>query len=200
MKVEQSIIKRFQELIDRESQIMETRELDDEAEHNGKDFTVPPSYDYVDAELVTQWGTSSLHLLKEVFGSESDQYSSFKVLCPQRFDSPRGTKTFKKALGILKAAKDDVEHGYLFDTRVLIEAEVFSDFLEQAEHPCERGYYAPAAVVAGSVLEDGLRKLCQRNTVSLPANTTIDPMNVELAKAGVYNILIQKRITAPRRD
>jgi hypothetical protein len=78
----------------------------------------------------------------------------------------------------------------------LIEAEVFGDFLEQAEHLLKNGYYGPAAVITGCVLEDGLRKLCQRNNVSLPAKATIDPMNVELAKAGIYNTLSQKRITA----
>ena len=53
-----------------------------------------------------------------------------------------------------------------------------------------------AAVIAGCVLEDGLRKLCDRNSIALPAKATIDPMNVELAKAGIYNKLWQKKITA----
>ena len=101
----------------------------------------------------------------------------------------------RKGLGVLKATKDDYEHGYLFETRVLIEAEVFDDLLQQAEHLLTNGYYGPAAVLAGSVLEDGLRKLCQRKNVSLPTKLTIEPMNVQLAKAGVYNSLIQKKIT-----
>jgi uncharacterized protein (UPF0332 family) len=45
-------------------------------------------------------------------------------------------------------------------------------------------------------LEDGLRKLYQRNSLALPAKVTIDPMNVELAKTGIYNKLVQKKVTA----
>lgn len=105
-------------------------------------------------------------------------------------------QNFEKLIGILRAAKEDYENGYLFNTRTLIEAEVFDDFLEQAEELLKKGYYQPAAVIAGCVLEDGLRKLCDRNSIVLPAKATIDPMNVELAKAGIYNKLVQKKITA----
>ena len=99
-------------------------------------------------------------------------------------------------IGVIKAIKSDFENGYLLDTRTLIEAEVFDDFLEQAEQLFNKGYYQPAAVIAGCVLEDGLRKLCKKNSVALPAKATIDPINVELAKAGIYNKLQQKKVTA----
>ncbi len=101
---------------------------------------------------------------------------------------------FDAMLGVLKSAKDDYENGYLFDTRTLIEAEVFDEFLEQAEELFKKGYYQPAAVIAGCVLEDGLRKLCDRNSITLPAKATIDPMNVELAKAGIHTKLVQRKI------
>jgi hypothetical protein len=60
----------------------------------------------------------------------------------------------------------------------------------------EAGYYQPAAVVAVCVLEDGLRKLCAGANVGLPAKPKLDAMNAELAKAGVYSKLTQKRVTA----
>jgi len=104
--------------------------------------------------------------------------------------------TTKAAMGIVRAAKDDYEQDMLFSTRVLIEAEVFSDFLEQADHLLQRNYQGPAAVVAGAVLEDGLRKLCDRNGIALPDKPKLDTMNADLAKAGVYNKLVQKQVTA----
>lgn len=67
---------------------------------------------------------------------------------------------------------------------------------DQATHLLENGYYGPAAVIAGSVLDDGLRRLCQQNAIVLPPKSTIDPMNVALVKGGVYNTLLQKKITA----
>lgn len=150
-------------------------------------------YDFIeDSELAHQWATSCLNLLGRVFGKESDHYSKFESL----FTKLGSGANLVKMLGILKGAKDDFENGFLFETRSLIQAEVFDDFLEQADHLLEKGYFAPAAVIAGGVLEDGLRKLCLRQSISLPAKPTIDPMNVELVKTGIYNTLEQKRITA----
>ncbi|MDQ3712683.1 MAG: HEPN domain-containing protein, partial [Acidobacteriota bacterium] len=113
-----------------------------------------------------------------------------------KFSLEENREEVKKALAILHAAKDDYENGYLFDTRTLIEAEVFDEFLEQAEELFKKDYYQASAVIAGCVLEDGLRKLGQRKIPSFPTDKTIDPMNVELAKAGIYNALWQKKITA----
>ncbi len=49
------------------------------------------------------------------------------------------------------------------------------------------------------VLEDSLRKLADPKGVAVISPTgkplTIDPLNVALAKAGVYNALAQKQIT-----
>jgi len=55
------------------------------------------------------------------------------------------------------------------------------------------GYGGPAAVVAGVVLEASLRNLCDLNSI---AYSKLDKMNADLAKAGVYNKLQQKKITA----
>src|SRR5262249_6131278 len=78
----------------------------------------------------------------------------------------------------------------------LVEAEVFDDFLEQANALLTAGYIGPAAVVAGCILEDSLRKLAESKGVALAARPKLDLMNADLAKAGVYSKLIQKRITA----
>jgi len=183
VKVDQRILERLQELIIAGEQVLHTR------------TPAPPNIigdDSLDEESFIQWGTSCLSLLGRVSGKDSIHYRNFNSLVGETADYTPA----RKGLGVLKAAKDDYEHGYLFETRVLIEAEVFDDFLEQAEHLLTNGYYAPAAVLAGGVLEEGLRKLCQRKNVSLPVKVTVDPMNIQLAKAGVYNTLMQKRITA----
>jgi hypothetical protein len=202
MKLLEKIVNRFQELIDFENQLMETRisgsgsnTRSTTARYNRVALITLP-YDYVNGEIVTQWGTSCLHILKQVFGSESDHYKNFKELFPDLTNHAVGTKTVKKALGVLKAAKDDYQNSYLFDTRALIEAEIFDDFLEQAEHLLNQGYFTASAVIAGSVLEDSLRKLCTKSEIALSAKPKLDTMNADLAKAGIYNLLKQKQITA----
>lgn len=96
----------------------------------------------------------------------------------------------------MEAAFRDFNEGFLFDLCSLVAAELFSDFLDQAEHLLSEDYYVPAASLAGAVLEDSLRKLCHRRDLPVPAKTTIESLNMELAKASVYDKLVQKQITA----
>jgi hypothetical protein len=84
---------------------------------------------------------------------------------------------------------EDFERGYLFNVRRLVESEVFADFLDQASELLRAGYHGPAALVAGCVLEDGLRRICARHGLALSAHPKLDAMNADLAKAGVYNKL-----------
>jgi hypothetical protein len=99
-------------------------------------------------------------------------------------------------LGAVEAAKRDFEGGYLFDLRALVTAEVLGDFMEQAEVLLASGYHVAAASLAGAILEDTLRKLCERRDIPVPLKTNIDRLNSELAKYDVYDKLVQKRITA----
>jgi uncharacterized protein (UPF0332 family) len=186
VNIDKKIVDRLQELIEAGDKVLQTK-----SKNTGEGTSLLFGY-AVNYEMASQWGTSCLNLLGRIFGKESDHYLRFKEL-GNDFES---TEEIRKASGALKAAKEDYENGYLFDTRVLIQAEVFDDFLEQAQHLFDSGYHAPAAVVAGSVLEDGLRKLCLRNKIALPAKPKLDTMNADLAKAAVYNLLVQKQITA----
>lgn len=186
MNIDEKIIGRFEQLIETGKQVLQTRY------DRSSGGVVYLGDDGVNRELSSEWGISCLNLLGRVFGSNGDHYTKFNSLFPKFHDySP-----VLSAQGILKGAKADYENGYLFDTRSLIQAEVFDHFLDQAKHLFDNGYHEPAAVIAGSVLEDGLRKLCARNGISLPSKPKIDSMNSELAKAGIYNILTQKKITA----
>jgi Domain of unknown function (DUF4145) len=98
---------------------------------------------------------------------------------------------------VFNAAKEDFEGGYLSTTRSLAQAEVFDDELEQARELLSKGYKVAAAVVAGVVLETTLRELCTRaGIIYTNPRVSLDTRNSDLAKAGIYNKLTQKRITA----
>lgn len=100
----------------------------------------------------------------------------------------------KTGQGILRAVREDVEGGYLTDIRTLISAEVFTDFLEMAEHLHDNGYKDPAASLTGAVLEDGLRKIADANIVKLKAREDLSSLNSKLVSADVYNNLMRKKI------
>lgn len=60
-------------------------------------------------------------------------------------------------------------------------------------------YKDPAAVIAGSVLEEHLRKLASVNGVTIETGgkpKKADTINADLAKVPAYNKLVQKQVTA----
>lgn len=105
--------------------------------------------------------------------------------------------------GVIKGLKADVEAGYLQNFEEIIHGDVFSDFLEMAEHLLDEGYKDAAAVIAGSSLEGHLRQLCGKFDVETETSTvkglkpkTADRMNADLAKAEAYEKLDLKNVTA----
>lgn len=183
MKLDERIIERLDQLLALGEQVLATRR------NPGSNVI---GDDRVDGQLAHQWTTSVQNLLSRVFGSGSEHYKNFTAQAEKHFTYSPAVR----AQGVLRAAKEDYVNGHLFDVRRLVEAEVFDDFLGQAEHLLSAGYYQPAAVVAGAVLEDGLRKLCTHHGIPLSAAPKLDGMNAQLAKAGAYSVLVQKRITA----
>ena len=104
------------------------------------------------------------------------------------------------ASGVLQALRREYQSGYLESVVELIHADVFADFLDMAHYLLEQGYKDPAAVVAGSVLEAHLRKLCDKHHIpALKADGTslaTETLNADLRAAGAYNLLDQKNVTA----
>lgn len=118
------------------------------------------------------------------------------------YRSQSSTTNQYSPLGVLKALRDDYEAGYLATFRQLINADLFSDFLAMAEFLMqEEQLKQPAAVMAGGVLEEHIRKLCEANGISTTVAATgrplkLDVLNAELAKNDVYSKNDQKQVTA----
>ncbi|WP_437746247.1 hypothetical protein WMF39_15225 [Sorangium sp. So ce1504] len=113
---------------------------------------------------------------------------------------PTPAYTVLHLCGILTALRDDYESGRLMGITELIHADLFSDMLSMAQYFVEDGYKDAAAVIGGSVLEEHLRKLC--NKFGVP---TVDAsgghkkamlINAELRKAEAYGLTDDKAITA----
>ena len=102
--------------------------------------------------------------------------------------------------GVIKALQHEFEMGLLAEFRGLVQADIFTDFLEMGEYLLDEGYKDAAAVVIGSVLENTLRKLAEANGIATQKPDgkplTIEPLNVECAKVGVYDKLVQKQVTS----
>lgn len=154
-----------------------------------------------DDTLTQQWLTMSLSFISNRLGAKSEYYNSFHSIATSHGSTRIGAyrpEIVKDLLGVLLAAKSDIESGILLKIEQLIRAEAFADVHEQAVHLLENGYKDAAAVLFGSVLESTLRKLCERQGLAIAFNEAIDSMNTKLASGTgqLYSKLVQKQITA----
>lgn len=147
---------------------------------------------YVNSSEFLNWKVKVRHLLASVCGEDSQHFSQFAA-SEKASTYSTNYQIFLNLKAVLLAAKDDYEGGYLSKLKILVQSEVFDSELEQADELLASGYTVAAAVIAGVVLETGLREMCSDN--SLPSGK-LDKMNADLAKAGIYNKLVQKQITA----
>jgi hypothetical protein len=114
-----------------------------------------------------------------------------------------GIYGLRRMAGLLAALRADYAADRLRTVSELVHADLFDDFLEMATHLLDQNYKDAAAVTAGAVLEEHLRKLCGRHSVPTTfldnsgkvQPKRLDAMNADLAKAGVYNTIEQKDIT-----
>ena len=153
---------------------------------------------WVETGAIKGFRSAALSFIERVFGASHSHYKEFD----------KGTSSFspssaKIGIAITKAIREEIAGDWLFSIKGLVTAEVFSDFLDMADHLLGAGYKDPAAVMAGSVLEEHLRQLCIANDIEphvmvddIPRPKKADRLNADLAKEEVYSKLDQKTVTA----
>lgn len=151
----------------------------------------------VDTPAFQAFKTSSLSFLLRTYGAAHPFYKQFDQHVAGT--EPTATKT---GITLLQAVKTEMEGGWLFSTKGLVSAEIFSDFLDMASYLLSEDYKDAAAVMIGSVLEEHLRQLCEKNEISTHIEKEgkqqakkAETLNAELTKANVYSKLDQKSVT-----
>ena len=147
----------------------------------------------VDADRYAEWRSQALVCIEQVFGYGHTYRKSFADEA-KRGDST--SRSVKNGLGILRAALEDVEQGHLRTVQQMATAEVFSDFIDQADYLLEHRYHIPAASLAGAVLENGLRSLAEKNDIATKPRDDLSALNNKLGANAIYNRLRQKRVSA----
>ncbi|MBX7278060.1 DUF4145 domain-containing protein [Pseudomonas sp. ERGC3:05] len=147
---------------------------------------------YVDQNALLNWKVKAKTLLINTCGESSQQLTSFTA-AEKAIGYSTNYDVLKQLRAVFLAVKEDFEGGYLNTVRSLVQAELFTSELEQAEELLKSGYATAAAVIAGVVLETTLRDLCSAHELE---HGGLNKMNDDLAKAGAYNASQKKRITA----
>jgi hypothetical protein len=147
--------------------------------------------------------TAYVHALERCSPSRSFHYRRFRELTtPESLGSFDLQIIIQRLEGILRALRRDW-CGMRLDTFMgLVHAEMFSDMLQGAAYLLGEGYYGPAAVMVGAVLEQHIRRLCdkhsiettfERNGETVPKK--LEAMNMELAKHYANDKQDQKEVT-----
>ncbi len=100
--------------------------------------------------------------------------------------------------GLLTAAMTDYREGFMADAKLLVSAEVFADFLVQAEILLEHDYKDAAAVVIRAVLEDGLRRVCVARGIAVKDRDGVHQLAEALTKQGVLTAVQFKEVEAKK--
>jgi len=151
-----------------------------------------------DSAKTRTFKTSGLSFILDLYGNEHPYYKEFEnVLSRYKYES-----YINGGIEIIKNIKVEIENGWISTIKSIVSAEIFSDFLEMAEHLLSNDYKDAAAVMIGGVLEEHLRQLCLSNKIDVSYEKDgkiipykADRMNSELAKSDIYNKLDQKGVT-----
>ena len=154
----------------------------------------------VDYSLFVEFRTATLSFILNLYGKEHPYYEAF--LSSVHYNRPSNARAGR---AILNSIKSEFDGGWLTSMKGLISAELFSDFLEMADHLLSQKYKDAAAVIIGSVLEEHLRQLSVKNGLAIedvdsktgkqiPKKAEI--LNTQLRNNEVYHILDQKNVTA----
>ena len=161
------------------------------------------SFEGSDLAEVSSWVTRLGQLLRKLYGENSQHYANFdRAISTENFYVIHSNwyGHISQVQGIALTVRHDIDNDLIGSIKGLLQAEIFANFLEIGEHLLSEGYKDAAAVTIGAVLEDGLRELCKKNNLAITkpngSPLTIEPLNAELAKNGVYSKLTQKQITS----
>jgi hypothetical protein len=180
MNKEQQILDRLDSLVEKGNQVLATYRPN------------PPNvigFPTLSSEAFSEWKTQTLSFLINLLGQEHIYVQNFKKEVQKGY-----TSSAHAGQGILRGVREDVEGGYLFRIEALVAADIFTDFLDMAQHLLEQGYKDPAASLVGAVLEDGLRKISSKHSITLKSKEDLGSLNKKLADAQIYNRLLQKRL------
>lgn len=199
------LLARFETLIVEAEGILKSAQLIpaeyDANRATGEYFERSAAYKKIDWPRFVEWRTKAATVLAHVVPKDHVHHAAVESM-PTLQNSE---SQLEWGISLLKGVKNDLEEGFLADLFSRVEAEVAADYMGQAEQLLSDGSsgkfeHIPAAVLAGAVLEKGLRTLCTNQeppisvTNSKGEPKTLNPLIDELKKTSVFNELKAKQL------
>ena len=150
----------------------------------------------MDKPRLRRW-LSETELFKGIAGDMLNSWKDQLVL-PKKAVVYRET-SIGWILATLETVRYAIDEGLLGTYDDLLYAEAFGDLVEQGQHLLSQGYFLAAGVIFRAVLEERLRRLCEKhNCQTLKDKPTINDLNMSLYKADspVYSKSVMMQVTA----
>lgn len=183
----EQITQRFVELV------LEGRTLIQQLPYDGDDGD---SY-WVSSHILPrcqQWISSVTNLINIVTNSSSTYPKECERLLAHddmRIGIP--IPVVKKLLGVIESANNEWEKGLLRNIEYLIAAATFDEFLDHAAVYHKGNKKMESAVLSSSVLEDTVKKICQKNSITT-AGKSLEELIDALVAANVLTMVKGKRV------
>jgi len=139
----------------------------------------------------TRWQTACLHLLEQTFGVKSIYYKKF-----QKSTGYSDESQLNWGVELMKGAKEEIEKGFLYKIEHLVSADLFNSIIEQATYLLENRFKDAAAIYGRVIIENTLKDLAKRKTVTIPDKIKLSDLNQRLRKENVYPQHVWRTIQA----
>ncbi|MCJ0764163.1 hypothetical protein [Variovorax terrae] len=180
MSVEQSVLDRAHALIERGKVI---------------GASTPQYLDHSGRQMIQEcsgWIASATNLIKVIYPDPTSSYQQMAIFA---LATNGEADKVGKLTAILVALLIDVKAGVVNKVADAVRAEVFDDFLDQAEHYLQGNKTAQAGVIAGVVFEDTIRKACEKRQIP-QKGVELEQLISTLVKTGVLIEIKAKRARA----
>jgi hypothetical protein len=148
---------------------------------------------HVDPPGMVAWRTRVLAFLIRTLGASDTYSAAFEEGSRDDYYSNRDT-----SVAVLRNLRGDVEAGYLTNFYLGVAGEVLTDLLDIAAWSLSEGSKEAGAVLAGSALELGLRRVASVHTIDIRRARGIDDVNDALRDSGVYSAVRHGQVNAWR--
>jgi hypothetical protein len=182
----QKAISRIEALIANANQVMRERAPGNEGDE--ADYPIPVQF-RLKEDAFYGWRAQSVTALTAIVGADHTYTREFL-----RLVTDPSTGCVKLGISLLATVTKDLADGFLVQMETLISAEIFSDFLDMAQHQLEHGYKDPSASLAGAVLEDGLRRISRHNGITVSKTDDLGSLSGKCLDAKLYNQIVRKQL------
>lgn len=143
---------------------------------------------WVESRPFWEWRAQALALLSSILPDDHTYVQQFASAVEMGNREKPDEGRIQAGLGILTAVREDIADGSLARLPALISGEIFSDFMEMAQHLHEEGYVHAAASIAGAVVEDALRRTLRNRHQRATGN--LESMNQVALDKGIYERVV----------